>query len=187
MQTQIFIIPGLGNSGQGHWQTLWEQSLAGARRIEQHNWLHPVASQWVANIDREVAVHQYKDIFLVAHSMGCHAVAQYARFSRHRIAGALLVAPPDVELLEKQGRVSGFLSHGRRQLPFSSIVVASSNDPYASIGFSKELANSWGSRFVNVGDLGHINAASGIGLWPQGLAFLTDLTNPQDVNSRIAV
>jgi len=175
MKPQILIIPGLGNSEKGHWQTIWESQIEGAKRVQQHNWSHPVASQWSANVEREVRKHQHQEIILVAHSMGCHTIAHWARNSNLKIAGALLVAPPDVERLEKKGIVSGFLPLPINPLPFPSVVVASTDDHYASIDYSFQKATQWGSRFENVGNLGHINAQSGIGEWEQGKALLQNL------------
>jgi predicted alpha/beta hydrolase family esterase len=54
-------------------------------------------------------------------------------------------------------------------LPFPALLVASSNDPYCSIERARLLAERWGAAFVEGGDLGHINAASGHGPWPEGV------------------
>lgn len=61
------------------------------------------------------------------------------------------------------------------RLPFPSIVVASTNDPYVSEARAKHFAANWGSDFVSVGELGHINSQSMLGLWPEGLALLRKL------------
>ncbi|OYU42993.1 MAG: alpha/beta hydrolase, partial [Burkholderiales bacterium PBB4] len=42
------------------------------------------------------------------------------------------------------------------------------------------FAHSWGSRFVNYGARGHINADSGLGDWPEGLQFLEQLQRPKE-------
>jgi predicted alpha/beta hydrolase family esterase len=60
-------------------------------------------------------------------------------------------------------------------LDFPSIIIASTNDPYATIDYAKSLAKAWGSAFVNVGDKGHINSASDIGSWEEGNAYLGQL------------
>ena len=49
-----------------------------------------------------------------------------------------------------------------------STLVASSNDPYATLEHSADLAAAWGSKFVEAGAAGHINAESGHGPWPGG-------------------
>ena len=39
------------------------------------------------------------------------------------------------------------------------------------------LAIAWGSRFVDLGEAGHINAETGLGDWPAGHAVLAELMN----------
>jgi predicted alpha/beta hydrolase family esterase len=50
-------------------------------------------------------------------------------------------------------------------------LLLSSDDPYGSEGFALELAAAWGLEPLRLGALGHINAESGLGAWPQGLAL----------------
>ena len=104
--------------------------------------------------------------------MGCHTVARWAAQSDRHIAGALLVAPPNVEKLETDGRVTGYANRTAIKLPFNSILIASSNDVYASTETAKAYANEWGSYYLNIGEAGHINSNSGIGQWEDGLRFL---------------
>ncbi|RDH09542.1 RBBP9/YdeN family alpha/beta hydrolase, partial [Tsukamurella pulmonis] len=54
----------------------------------------------------------------------------------------------------------------RRRLPFPSVVAASRDDPLARFRTTAGLAETWGSRLVDLGDAGHLNAASGYGEWP---------------------
>lgn len=63
----------------------------------------------------------------------------------------------------------------RSRLPFPSILVASNDDPYASPGFSRELASAWESRLVTLVGAGHVNGASGLGAWPEGKVLLHEL------------
>ncbi len=57
-------------------------------------------------------------------------------------------------------------------LPFPSILVASTDDPWIEIDRARTLATAWGSYFVDAGPQGHLNAASGIGWWEEGQALL---------------
>ena len=63
----------------------------------------------------------------------------------------------------------------RTRLRFPTILAASEDDPYATLGQSRKMARVWGSRLVNAGWLGHINADSGIGAWPFGRYLLEQL------------
>jgi uncharacterized protein len=64
------------------------------------------------------------------------------------------------------------------RLPFPSVVVASTDDPYVSVARATEFAEAWGSRLTLIGDAGHINGASGHGPWPDGEAMLFELAGP---------
>jgi predicted alpha/beta hydrolase family esterase len=38
------------------------------------------------------------------------------------------------------------------------------------------LAQDWGSELVDIGEVGHLNPASGYGEWPQALNFIVRLS-----------
>jgi len=168
---EILIIPGLGGSGPGHWQSRWEAKLSTARRVEQNNWLNPRLEDWTARIIAEVEAAQ-RPVLLVAHSLGVTAVVHAApRLPKDVVRGAFLVAPPaDSVLLEAAG--PGFTPLPHAPLPFPSVLVASRTDPYAPYEESEEISYAWGSRLLDAGEAGHINNDSGHGPWPEGLMSL---------------
>ncbi len=172
--TKILIVPGIGNSGPRHWQTEWETHKANSQRVQQRDWDHPVCDEWVATLDAAVA-KSGEDTVIVAHSLGCLAVVAWAAQWQRNVRGALLVAVPDPAGPNFPKEAIGFAAISLRRLPFPSTVVASTNDPYASTTFAKHCAEAWGSRYVDIGVAGHINAASGLGLWPNGLKLLRQL------------
>ncbi|MBX0292240.1 alpha/beta hydrolase [Hymenobacter sp. HSC-4F20] len=174
-QPTIFIVPGLGSSGPDHWQTRWEQHY-GYRRVEQRNWDQPILSEWVAALDAAIAAAG-PEVVLVGHSLACATIAHWAGSTSPRITGALLVAPADVDRPDLPPEVANFAPMPLTRLPFPSTVVASTNDEYATLARAQQFAKAWGSRLVNVGALGHINSASGLGLWPEGHALLRELLN----------
>ena len=174
MHTTFLIIPGYGNSGPEHWQSLWQQQDARFRRVEQRDWWSPQCSEWVATLERAVAASG-PDTVLVAHSLGCGLVAHWAAQTRQRIRAAMLVAPPDPEGPAAELNIQGFVPVPELPLAFPSLVVASSNDPYSSLEHAHAAAARWGSRWHNLGPCGHINGDSGLGDWPQGRALLDSL------------
>ena len=112
----------------------------------------------------------------MAHSAGCALIARWAvGDSSKRIRGALLVAPSDPEAPSFPSGPRGFAPIPMLRLRFRSIVVASSNDPYVTPSRAQTFAKKWGSEFVMIGGAGHINSASGLGDWPEGLALLNTL------------
>jgi predicted alpha/beta hydrolase family esterase len=180
MTPTILILPGLYNSAPDHWQTLWETMLPNVARVRQKNWETPDRSDWAAVLDAKITAAS-DPIVLVAHSLGCALTAWWALeygSTAHaaKIAGALLVAPPDVERSDFPKSVTGFSPMPRIGLPFKSIVVASSNDPWCALPRARSWAADWGATFHDIGPLGHINGDSNLDDWPQGRKWLGDLT-----------
>jgi predicted alpha/beta hydrolase family esterase len=174
MASPILILPGIGDSGPGHWQTLWEQGSPAMQRVHARDWEQPICAEWVAALEAAVE-HSGPQAVLVAHSLACLQVAHWSAGSRLRIRAALLVAVPDPAGPSFPAQAQGFAPIPLQRLAFPSIVVASSDDPHGSIAHARRCAQAWGSRLVEIGAAGHINAGSGLGEWPQGRALLDGL------------
>jgi hypothetical protein len=143
--------------------------------VQQTDWQRPTRLHWQTALEAAVAGYG-PDCVLVAHSLGCLVTVHWAAETRLTARAALLVGVPNPDRPSFPPEISGFSPLPMRPLPFPSIVVASSDDPYGSLEFARACAVAWGSRFVNVGAAGHINAASGYGEWPEGLRLLAQLT-----------
>ena len=175
MTPTILIVPGLGSSGPEHWQTLWGKQHPEFVRVEQQDWDTPVCSDWTATLDKVVMLHDPAQVVIVAHSLACVAVAFWAKEYKRPVKAALLVAPADTEATDFPKGPTGFTPIPLEPLPFQSIVVSSTNDPYVTEARARQLALAWGSDFVSIGEAGHINAASGFGEWQEGLPLLERL------------
>jgi predicted alpha/beta hydrolase family esterase len=175
----VILIPGLGNSGPQHWQRLWQAELGPqARAVEQADWERPDFADWIARLDAVIADSPEPPV-LVAHSLSCALVAHWAAHQSRAISGALLVAPADVDSdLHTPPETRAFRPMPMAALPFPSIVIASSDDPYVERQRAAAFAKAWGSRFVDIGAAGHINTASGFGAWPLGRLLLDELCVP---------
>ena len=174
----VLTVPGLGGSGVDHWQTIWERERTDTARAELGMWDAPRRNAWVTRLDQEIRAAR-APVVLVAHSLGCLAVVWWATRSptppERAVAGALLVAPADVDRTDAPLALRRFAPAPARLLPFPSIVVASDNDPWMPLEHARGRAAVWGGEFVDAGALGHINADSGIGAWPAGEALLEQL------------
>jgi uncharacterized protein len=193
------ILPGWQNSGADHWQSRWE-ALYGYERVMQHDWMQPLRGDWITRLEDHLlsknerlahvdigleaekalnsqGANSSADTLLVAHSLGCHLVAAWAALSKntHRIRGALLVAPPDAQREDFPVEMKSWRQPVLHKLPFPSVCVISSNDPFCGLAAGRQMAQAWGSECVELGDKGHINAGSGLGDWPQGRAMLERL------------
>lgn len=173
MPVRILLLPGWLGSGAGHWQLRW-QSLHGDTLVEQADWHTPRRGDWIARLE-DVILTRPGPVALVGHSLGCHLAAAWAVSSghSHRVVCALLVAPPD---LSRPDLPPALLPWQRplpeRKLPFDATLVASANDPYCTADAAQHLATRWGANVLHLGALGHLNADSGLGDWPQGRALL---------------
>ncbi len=119
---------------------------------------------------------------IVAHSGGCIMVAHWARQHaapvRRAARDAAGLRDADARRLPDARRAATPAAGCRcraRRLPFPSIVAASRNDPLARFERVAELARDWGSRLVDLGEVGHLNPASGYGAWPQAEALIEEL------------
>jgi uncharacterized protein len=175
--TQILIVPGLGGSGPEHWQSRLQRSRPAAKRVEQADWDNPVRSEWIARL--ATAIEGAPGSILVGHSLGCALIVYLAALRPGLpVTGALLVAPADADRAGGIApQVGEFAPIPLKRLPFPSVVVASTNDPYMAIGRARVLAQAWESRLVDVGPCGHINVPSGFGPWPFGESLLDNLAS----------
>lgn len=166
-KTPIVLIPGIGNSGPTHWQTLWERKHAHTIRLQQTDWDRPDCAQWAEQLEALVRSLQVPPV-LVAHSLGCLVVCRWAAQSMLPIQAAMLVAVPDPAAPSFPAEADGFATLptdlGQRRV----LMVSSTNDPYASQTYTQQRAAAWRAEHLCLGALGHINAASGLGDWEPG-------------------
>jgi predicted alpha/beta hydrolase family esterase len=173
------LIPGIDGSGAGHWQTYWAADKARFRLVDLGCWQLPDREQWIQRLDEAITGAGGRPIILVAHSLGCLLVAWWAeRFpiKAATVAGAMLVAPCDVDLSYDQ-RLRRYAPMPAQPLPFPAIVIASTNDPHAPIASSAALAQNLDADLLEIGPLGHINVATRLGRWDQGLRLLDLVRN----------
>jgi uncharacterized protein len=167
-------IPGWSGSGVEHWQSHWERELPGVTRVEMPNWVEPRRTDWLATLERAIRASRTAPV-LIAHSLGCLAVAHWAQVSDLPVRGALLVAPPDVDRDECPAVLREFAPVPRARLRFPSHVVTSDDDRHATVARVTQFATEWGSRLTVLPRAGHINTDSGHGPWPEGRLLLEQL------------
>ncbi|MDM0106953.1 alpha/beta hydrolase [Variovorax sp. J22R24] len=184
----VLIVPGLRDHVDAHWQTLLAAELeARGRKVRT---VPPMGREDLDCAARVDAIERAANLVagplvIVAHSGGTLMVAHWARRTRRPVQGALLATPPDFERPMPEGyptiealHDAGWLPVPRRTLPFRSIVVASRNDPLAAFDRVATLARDWGSELIDMGEVGHLNPASGYGPWPLAHYLLRDLSTP---------
>jgi len=171
--TEFIHLPGIGNSGEAHWQSRWEQADPTIRRFGPASWDQPDLADWIAALDRAIGAATAPPV-LVAHSLACLLVAHWQQRTSLPVKGALLVAVPDPRSPAFPAEAAGFASVPETRFRFPSTIVASTDDPFASLSYVQARARQWGSELVDVGAKGHINGASNLGDWPEGRRILRE-------------
>lgn len=158
---RVLVVPGLHNSVPAHWQSRWQGLHPAMERVQQDDWDAPELDAWSARLDQLRATDRRPTLF-VAHSFGCLTTVASVHRDPSNVAGLLLVAPADPV---KFG-VADRLPHQALGCP--STVIASDDDPWMTLAGAALWARRWGSTFLDVGPVGHINAESGLGDWAFG-------------------
>ncbi|OWV78153.1 hypothetical protein ATY78_13265 [Rhizobium sp. R635] len=169
--SEFIHLPGIGNSGSSHWQTRWEEADPSICRFSPASWDEPELSDWIAALDCAVRAAVTPPV-LVAHSLACLLVAHWQTISDAPVAGAFLVAVPDPSSAAFPAQAAGFADVPQQRFRFPSLIVASTDDPYGSLGYSQTRAAEWGSDLKIIGAAGHINGQSGLESWPEGVRLL---------------
>ena len=174
----LVVVPGLRGHVEDHWQTRLAAKLPHAVVVPSLGRAKRDLAGRVADL-HHVIQQAGVPVTIVAHSAGVLTTLHWARQHDLPVRGALLATPPDLarplgseyptlEELEE----SGWLPIPVAPLRFPSIVAASTNDPLSTFENVRSLAEAWGSRFIDVGPVGHLNPASGYGDWPGAEALL---------------
>ncbi|MGX0879672.1 putative alpha/beta hydrolase family esterase [Roseovarius sp. MBR-154] len=164
---RTLLLPGLDGSSAPHWQHWWERMDPTARIVEQKCWDRPRSDQWLTEIAGALLLHP--GAVLVGHSLGAVAAVQLlSHWPQLKVGGALLVAPAEPS---RDSRTAPFGKIPDGPLRVPAIVAASRNDPWMDQPRARRLAKRWGAEFVDMGEAGHVNVASGFGPWPEGRAL----------------
>ena len=147
-----------------------KRGLSGSSRarcgVEQADWDAPDIARWAQSL-RDLLARERGPFVLAAHSFGCLATAhalQQASYAND-VVGVLFVAPASPQKFAFAG------SFDARRLGVPSILIGSETDPWMPLAGARDLAQRFGSAFVNLGDAGHINTAAGFGPWPRAKYF----------------
>lgn len=184
MSATILTVPGYRGSDEQHWQSWLERQLPqDVVRLEGINWDNPVLSDWAGQI-RKVLQKAGQPVWIVAHSFGCLAAAVAVADQPGQTAGVIFVAPADTARFTALGcrdmndpHTSWLNNCITDVVPFDSLqvpglLIASRNDPWLQFNKARDYAGNWALEFLDIGEAGHINTASGFGDWPLVLELL---------------
>jgi predicted alpha/beta hydrolase family esterase len=178
----VITVPGLRGHVEDHWQTLLAARLPHVRPVPPLGRDNPSLADRVTALQNAVG-QPGGPVVIVAHSAGVLVAVHWAARFRVPVLGALLATPPDLAtpLPPEYPSLEVLAEHGwwpvpMRRLPFPSIVVASSNDTLSDPTRVRAMADAWGSRWRDLGPVGHLNPASGYGDWPAAETLIHELT-----------
>jgi predicted alpha/beta hydrolase family esterase len=173
------IVPGVGGSEAQHWQSWLQQQLVSSSRVQQKNWDRPVLSKWVAQFVKTVAAVK-APIQIVAHSFGCltsvAALAEHPELSA-KVKNLVLVAPANPARFGEAGFARHSLTDYKQyfhqlNIDVPTTLLISENDPWLGYFDALQLAQAWKLTPINLGQVGHINVASGFGPFPDILNYM---------------
>ena len=188
--THTVIVPGVGGSEYNHWQSILQRQLmSSCSRVQQNNWNLPILKGWVAEFVKTVTPIK-DDIQIVAHSFGClttvAALAQHPELNS-KVKNLVLVAPANPARFGEAGFARDSQSdyqayfHQLKILAPTHLII-SENDPWLEFQDALQLAKAWNLNPINLGQVGHINVASGFGAFPELEKYLISEKPPKHIN-----
>jgi len=173
------IVPGIGGSEESHWQSWLQRQLMSCSRVEQQHWQQPVLQQWITQFVQSIVPIQ-TDLQIIAHSFGClttvAALAQHPQLNQ-KVKHLILVAPANPRRFaendfadDQQLNLDDYFQ--QLDLAVPTTLLMSENDPWLNPQDGKRLAQAWQLEPINLGQVGHVNTASGFGPFPEILPYL---------------
>lgn len=175
------IVPGVGGSDSDHWQSWLQRELLSCSRVQQDDWNLPILKDWIAQFVKTVK-NVDRDIQIVAHSFGClttlAALAQYPEIAI-KVKKVILVAPANPARFGEAGFARNSIGNYENYFQTLKVnvptdMIISENDPWLTFEDAQQLAKAWKLKPRNLGQVGHINVASGFGPFPEILDHLID-------------
>ncbi|RKG34831.1 alpha/beta hydrolase [Acinetobacter guerrae] len=179
------IIPGVGGSEPQHWQSWLQRELVHCSRVQQKDWNHPILNEWVEQLLATVQFIEHP-IQIVAHSFGCltsvAALAEHPEL-RKKVKHLTLVAPANPARFGEAGfarnSVYDYADYFHQlKIVVPTQLIMSENDPWLHFDDAMRLAQAWQIKPVNLGQVGHINVASGFGPFPEIFDYILQESHP---------
>jgi uncharacterized protein len=177
MQKQLskaLILHGWGGSDTPHWQDYLARDLVSDGFAVYFPALPhrdaPMLAQWMSEL--ETIINDFKPTIIVCHSLACMLFLHYCeKNSDISFDKVLLVAPPAQDT--KIAEISSFFPYPTPNINARhKLLVASTNDRYATTVDAINLAMQTGCETHILEDAGHINTDAGYGEWKFALDWV---------------
>ena len=177
----VLLVPGLRDESPAHWQSLLAARLPNARALPARGKENIDLDARIDEIESAVSTAKMP-VVIVAHSAGSIATIHWLLRTRLKPLGVLLATPPTFASALPpeypslaEFKKAGWLPLPQARLTAPCIVAASRDDPLGPFGSVGALAHSWGAELVDLGEVGHLNPASGYGEWDQAVPLIRSL------------
>lgn len=171
----LLNVPGIGDSGNTHWHTNWENTFPKIKRLIQEDYDQPDRKDWVTTLEETILAHNDKPIILISHSLGGGAVIHAnASGKLQNVKGVFMVALPDIEREDFPKDCQGFVPMPRNQLKVPGVMISSETDEWCSIQVAEEWSKILIIPLINIGDKQHICGASEFEIWEEGKRLLVE-------------
>ena len=168
------IVPGIGGSEYEHWQSWLQRQLPACSRVEQNDWKNPIIDDWVSNL--LATIDQVNSaVQIVAHSFGCltslRALHEHQAL-RLKVKHLTLVAPANPKRFSLTGYAHEVSENmwqyfQNLNIHLQAQLLISENDPWLDYQDALQLSKAWKIKTTCLGQVGHINVASGFGPFPE--------------------
>lgn len=169
------FVPGRVPALHRSWHLNCTQRGMKCDRLDLGNWNDPTAGKWTIRLDLAIA-RSDEPVILVTHDVACFAVPWWAALASSertaQIAAVVFVAPPDLDALHVEARFRPLGRFPCTPLPFPSVIIASADDPDASLAYSESLAERLGASVQNAGPAGRLNGFLRDDRWEHALEEL---------------
>lgn len=172
-QYQFLNLPGIGDSGETHWQTNWEKSFPEIKRVIQKDWECPDREVWIKNLESYIQKYNKKPIILISHSLGGGAIIHADHLNKLAgVKGIFMIALPDIEREDFPKDCSGFVPMPKIKSSIPGIMVSSENDEWCAIEVAEKWSSSLGIPLMNIGKKQHICGSEEFETWEEGKKLL---------------
>jgi len=179
---QILHVPGIGDSGDTHWQTNWESNFPLIKRVVQEDWDNPDRDKWVKTLESYLLKYNTKPIILISHSLGGGNIIHADHLDKLKeVKGVFMVALPDIERDDFPKECSGFNPMPKNKLSVPGLMVSSQNDEWCAIEVAEDWSGVLQIPMINIGKKQHICGTKEFETWEEGkkllVAFLNSIDN----------